>query len=512
LLARASNRGREIAVRLSVGASRARLLRQLMVESFTLAALGALAGIAIAAAAARILTALKPPLPIPLTFAFEIDGAVMGYAIVLSIATALFFGLAPAWRASRPDLVPALKGIAGGSTRQGPGRGSFLSRALVVGQLAVSLVLLVAGALLTRALFEAQRADLGFDPSSIASLSFDLGMNNFSVEEVEAFQPRLIERLSALPEVESISLAARTPLAPDINMDGIHIPGHHRPDDEATTIDATYVDANYFRVVGVPLVEGRAFDANDREGSPRVAIVNQAMAKLYWPDESAVGKVFYNEGFDGPAIEIVGVARDHKVRTVAEEPRPYIHYAWAQSPSSLTAVMARVRGSAGAALPALEREILAMNPEIVFTERTTAQEVVDVTLLPTRVGAALLGAFGALALALAAVGLYGVIAYSVSRRTREVGLRMALGARGTDVVGMILSSGMRLALVGLGIGAVLAALLAKVLESYLYGVSSLDPIAYLACAFVLLAVAAAANLVPAMRASRVSPMSALRYE
>jgi len=197
---------------------------------------------------------------------------------------------------------------------------------------------------------------------------------------------------------------------------------------------------------------------------------------------------------------------------VGEEPRPYIHFAWAQTPSVLTTVMVRVNGRADAALPVLEREILSINREIVFTERSTAQEVVDMTLVPTRAGAALLGAFGALALALAAVGLYGVIAYSVSRRTREVGLRMALGARGSDVVRMILSSGMRLTLVGVAIGAVASAFLAKVLEAYLYGVSSIDPVAYLAAALLLLAVAGAANLVPALRASRVSPMTALRYE
>jgi ABC-type antimicrobial peptide transport system permease subunit len=174
--------------------------------------------------------------------------------------------------------------------------------------------------------------------------------------------------------------------------------------------------------------------------------------------------------------------------------------------------MVRMRGTAAAALPVLEHEILAMNPEIVFTEKATAQEVVDLTLLPTRAGAGLLGAFGALALALAAVGLYGVIAYSVSRRTREVGLRMALGARGSDVIRMILSSGIRLTLLGVGIGAVASAFLAKVLESYLYGVSAVDPVAYLGAASVLFAVAVAANLIPALRASRVSPMSALRYE
>jgi predicted permease len=511
LLARASNRRREIAVRLSVGASRADLLRQLMCESFVLAALGTLAGLAVAAAAGRILSGMQTSLPLPVSFTIGIDPTVIAYAILLSIATAVFFGLAPAWRASRPDLVPALKGDSGGDER-GRRRGSFLSKALVVGQLAVSLVLLVAGALLTRALVVAQSADLGFDPAGIASLSFDLGMNNFTLEQAQAFRPQMIDRLKGLPGVQAVSLAVRMPLAPDINMEGIHVPGHHRPDDDADTIDATYVDENYFRVVGVPVVEGRGFEASDREGSPKVVIVNQAFAKRYWPNESALGKHISTDGYEGTPFEIVGVVRDHKVRSVGEEDRPYLHFAWAQAPSIITTVMVRVSGAADAALPVLEKEILAMNPEIVFTEKATAQEVVDLTLLPTRAGAGLLGAFGALALGLAAVGLYGVIAYSVSRRTREVGLRMAMGARGVDVVRMILSSGMRLALVGIAIGAAASALVAKVLESYLYGISSVDPLAYLAAVVVLVLVAGAANLIPALRAARVSPMTALRYE
>ncbi|HEY7817306.1 MAG TPA: ABC transporter permease, partial [Vicinamibacteria bacterium] len=390
LLARASNRRREIAVRLSVGASRADLLRQLMCESFVLAGLGTIAGLAVAAAAGRILSAMQTSLNLPLSFTIGVDLTVIAYAILLSIVTSVAFGLAPAWRASRPDLVPALKGDSG--SEGGRRRGSFLSKALVAGQLAVSLVLLVAGALLTRALVAAQSADLGFDPAGIASLSFDLGMNNLTLEEAQAFRPQMVERLSGLPGVEAVSLAVRMPLAPDINMEGVHVPGHHRPDDDADTIDATYVDENYFRVVGIPIVEGRGFETADREGSPKVVVVNQALAERYWPGESALGKRITTDGYDGTAFEVVGVARDHKVRTVGEESRPYLHFARSQSPSIVTTVMVRVSGSADAALPALEREILSMNPEIVFTEKTTAQEVVDLTLLPTRAGAGLLGA------------------------------------------------------------------------------------------------------------------------
>jgi predicted permease len=400
LLARAANRRREIAVRLAIGASRGQLVRQLMCESFVLALLGTAAGLALAAVAGRVLSALQPPLPIPVSFAIGIDLTVVAYATALAVATALFFGLAPALRASRPDLVPALTGDSA-SAQGGPRRGSLLQKALVVGQLAVSLVLLVAGSLLTRALFEAQNADLGFDPSGIASIAFDLGMNNYTTEEAEAFRRSMVERLEGLPGVEAVSLAARMPLAPDINMEGVMIPGHHRPDDDPTAIDSTYVDESYFRVVRVPIVEGRGIGASDREGSPKVVVVNQALAQRYWPNESAVGKRIYPEVFEGPSVEIVGVARDHKVRSIGEEARPYLHFAWAQSSSLLTTVMVRTSGRADEALPLLEREILAMDPEIVFTEKATAQEVTDVTLLPTRAGASLLGAFGVLALLLA---------------------------------------------------------------------------------------------------------------
>jgi putative ABC transport system permease protein len=511
LLARAQNRSREIAVRLSVGASRVQLMRQLMTEALVLAGLGALVGIGLAAAAARALTLFQPPFPIPLEFAYDLDGTVVGYAIAISLATAVVFGLAPAYRATKPDLVPALKGSSAGS-QSGTKRGSYLSKTLVVGQLAVSLVLLVAGTLLTRGLFQAQRTELGFDPDRLSALSFDLGMNNYTLEQAKAFQRELRERLEALPGIETVAMTSRMPLAPDINMESIRIPGQHRPEDDGTPIDATYVDARYFRAIGVPIVEGRAFDENDREGSPKVVIVNQAFAKRYWPNESALGKRIFTENFDGPSYEIVGVSRDHKIRSIGEEPRPYLQFALAQSPTVLTNLLVRTSVSTDAALPMLEKEVHAMNPEIVFTERTTAREVVDVTLMPTRAGASLLAAFGGLALLLAAVGLYGVIAYSVSRRTREVGLRMAMGAKGSDVVKMILGSGLRLAGLGVAIGSLASAGVARVLESYLYGVSAVDPIAYLVAAFVLLAVAVVANLVPALRASRVSPMTALRYE
>ena len=511
LLARAANRSREIAVRLSVGASRGRLVRQLMTESLVLATLGGVMGVALAYWAARVLSAAQPPLPIPIRFAYELDTSVMAFAIFVSLATAVLFGLVPAFRASRPNLVPALKGEAIGIND--PTKRRFtLSNALVVGQLAISLVLLVAGALLTRGLIEAQRTDVGFDASRVATLGFNLQMNNYSLERAQALQRQLLESLPALPGVQYVTLASRLPLSPSIHMEGIFVPEIHQTEDDIVPLDVVYVGEDYFRVTGIPIVQGRAFAEQDREGAPRVLIVNETMAARYWPGRSAVGELIYTGGPEGDPAEIIGVSRDHKVRTLGEEPRPYVHFPRAQSPSRSTQILARTSGPAEAFLPALRSAILEVEPEIVFTEDRTASDVVDITLVPARVGARLLGAFGGLALLLAAVGLYGVIAYAVSRRTHEVGLRMALGANASNVLTMILRQGMMLAVVGVVLGAVFAAIVARLAQALLYGVSSIDPLAYGLAALLLLVVAFAANLIPAWRASRVSPIAALRYE
>jgi predicted permease len=297
-----------------------------------------------------------------------------------------------------------------------------------------------------------------------------------------------------------------------VQMEGVLIPGHHQPGDDGTPIDATQVEPDYFRVFGVPLVKGRNFGPADREGTSPVVIINEVMADRFWPDQDPIGKRIYTDGFDEPPHEVVGVARNHKVRSIGEDPTPYLYFPLEQSPSVATSLFVRARGSAAAILPDVRREVLAMNPSIVFTDASTASEVVDLTLMPTRVGAVLLGGFGLLALGLAAIGLYGVIAYTVSRRTREVGLRMAMGARVTDVIRMILGQGLKLAIWGIGIGSVASIWVGNFLRALLYGVSAMDPFAFALAGLVLLVVAAVANVVPALRAARVSPISALRYE
>lgn len=511
LLARAAGRRREIAVRLAIGAARGRVVRQLLAESLCLAALGGALGLLLAYGGSRILTSLPLPLPVPVSFTFALDGRVLLFALLASLGTVLAFGLAPALQASRPALVPSLRAEAGSGL--GHDRRRFVPRHLLVtGQLALSLVLLVAGALLLRALGAARDIPPGFDPDRLAVLSFNLKMNGYTEEQAVSFQRRLVDQLSTAAGVEQVALVSRPPLGSDYNMEGIRLPGQHGPDDEPALVDATYVEPDYFAAIGVSILEGRTFGDADTEGSPRVVVVNEAMAKRFWPGRSALGERIYTEGFDKPAHQVVGVVRDYAVRLLGEAARPYLHLAWRQQKSRHTTVLARTSGPARAAVASLRQSVLSLEPAVVFTEEGTASDLLRLTLVPTRVGATLLGSFGAIALFLAAIGLYGVVSYNVEQRTREVGLRMALGARVGDVLRLVLGQGMRLALVGVVIGGLGAAAVARVLSSLLYGVSAVDPLAYGGAMALVLAVALVANWLPARLAARVDPMVALRTE
>jgi predicted permease len=507
LLARATARRRELAIRTAIGASRGTLVRQLLAEGLVLAGAGGALGLLIAWWAGRALTGLGTDVfPIPVRFEFSIDASVLAFAMTASIATALVFGLLPALSSSRPELVPALKDQSEGSAGR---RRVTLRDALVVGQLALSVLLLACGALLGRGLLAAQRVELGYEPQTIASLSFNLQMNGYDVVRATALRDRAIEALRAVPGVGQVSHASRLPLAPDINMTGVHVPGHHAPDQEST-VDVVSVGADYFDAVGVPVVSGRAFSAADLGGERRVLIVNETMARTFWPNGQALGARIHLGDLKTPPYEVIGIARDHKVRSVGEDPRPYMHLPAGSSHN--VGLVVRTAGSAEPVLPALRAAVLALEPSIVFTEAVSADAVAATTMAPTRIGALVIGAFGALALLLATIGLYGVVSYSVSRRTREVGIRMAVGATRTQVLRVVLAQGLRLAVVGAGLGAIGAAVAGRLLESLLYGISAVDPLALGAAAMVLLIVALVANLIPARAAANVDPLRALRSE
>jgi len=508
LLARAAARRKEVAVRLALGAGRARLVRQLLTESLLLALAGGGAGFAVAVFATRVIAAIQPPLPIDLGVDFSVDARVFAFTLAASALTGVVFGLAPALRASRPDLVPALKGAAVDDAGRA---GRFeLRDALVVTQVAISMVLLVGGALLVRSLASAQRTELGFDADNTSHYTVALDMFGYDDNDAAVFFETARARLLDHPGVEAVALTSRAPMSINDNNWAVYIDGHQSSaEDRPYVIGGAYVDAGYFDTLQVRLLEGRLLvpaDAEDR----RVTVVTRAFAERFWPGDSAIGKSFRNE-LAGPEVQIVGVVEDYKTRTVGEAPTPYLHYPFPTGRTTYAAFLVRTREPAAAQLADLERVFLSIDPELVFLDTAPLRELVDVTLFPVRAGALLIGVFAALALALAGVGLYGVIGYAVSRRTHEIGIRMALGAETRRVLALVVTRGMVLVVLGIGAGTLLSLLAGRVLASVLYGIGPTDAIAFGAAVATLLLVALLANLVPARRAARVDPMVALRH-
>jgi predicted permease len=511
LLARASGRRREIAVRLAIGASRARLATQLLTESAVMAALGAFAGIALAWTLTQVALSIRLPIPVPLAFALQIDGRVLLFTTAVTVIAALIAGLAPALKASRPNVVAQLKGeIAGGSVAS---RRWTLRDGLVASQIAVTMVLLVTAGLLTRSLIAAQRIGIGFESRGLAVLSTELSLIGYDDARGDRLFAQAIDRVRALPGVESAALAERTPFAINYNRNNIFIPGRHQAGDlKGFVTDATRVDSAYFATLGVPIVQGRNFASADTPTSPGVVIVNEAFARKHWPNDTAIGKVIRSGSLEGRAFEIVGICADYKVSTIGESPTPYVHYAHSQRPSAGETILVRTRGDAGVVLAAMRREVLALEPNVVFLDNQTMEAQVDTTLMPARLGAMSVSAVGAVAMVLAAIGLYGVIAYSVSQRTREIGIRMALGAQTGSVVGLVMKQGLALAAAGVAVGTLFGLAAAKAVSGALYGVGFLDAMTWIGALVTLFGVSALANIIPARRAAIVDPSRALRAD
>jgi putative ABC transport system permease protein len=510
LLARATGRRREIGVRLALGAGRGRLVRQLLVESALLAVAGGLVGLVLAYWAGEVLAALPLPLPAQLSLDLGLDLRVFAFTFLLSLATGLLFGLAPALAATRPDLVAQLKddGAAAGTGRL---RRFGLRGLLVVGQVAVTLVLLVGAALLLRSLLASLGADVGFRPQGLALASFDLGMVRYPEAEGKRFVADALERARALPGVAAAAVAERLPFSLNVHVNQVYPEGYTpAPGEPGFALDVTRVSPGFFATLGVPLLRGRDFGPADAEGTPGVVIVNEALARRFWPGEDPIGKRLRTQGPDGPAFEVVGLVADYAVRAVGEEPRPMVHFARDQRYSPYATLVVRGRPGAPPQVEALRRLLLGMEPDLVLIEARTMEQMIGVTLLPARAGAAVVGGFGLLALALAAVGLYGVIAYAVSRRTREIGIRMALGAAPAAVLRQVLGQGAALVAAGLALGAAGALAVTRLLAGAFFGLAPFEPGALLAAAGLLAAVALAANLLPARRAARLDPVTALR--
>ena len=508
LLARAATRRREIAIRLAIGASRGRLLRQMLTESLTLAIAGGAAGLALASALIGLISAYKLPLPVNIDVDFSLDWRVLVFTLAASAFTGLVFGLVPAMRSSRPDLVPALK--SDGASDEAGRRGLTLRDVLVVVQVSVSIVLLVAGALLVRSLSAANQVDLGYDVHRLSFMALPMEMNGYDNKASEALFDVARARLEALPGVEGVTLVSRVPLSVNDNNFSVFIDGHQTSSADAPyTSGGASVDEHYFSTLDIAITGGRGFNVSDVIERRHVTVVTKAFAKRYFPDMNAVGQQFRTR-WEADPYEIIGVVEDYRVNTPGEEPTPYLHMPLRRD-TVFGNFIVRTAAPAATQILQLENEIHAIDPDLVFLDSGPMRKLVETRLLAVKLGAWLIGSFGLLALVLAAVGLYGVIGYSVSRRTREIGIRIALGAESSSVLKLVLRQGMTLVVVGGVVGAALAAAAGRLLSSVLF-VSPLDPMAFGMALAILLAVAAFANWVPARRASRVDPMISLRGE
>jgi len=510
LLARALGRQREIAIRLAVGASRFRLVRQLVVESVTLALAGAGLGLLFAGWTAAGLVALMGHSE-DLAVTADLDWRVFAFAFVLALITGTLFGLAPAWQVTAPSVANTLKDL-GGSVS--PSAGHVRTRkALVMAQCALSLVMLSGAVQFARSLANLNRVDLGFRRERLLEFSVDPSLNGYSAERIRQFAENLTRRMKSMPGVRSVAVGVNAVLTGNNDRSTIHVAGYQAKDDEDMNSNVDQVGPGYFATMGIPLLAGREFSERDGRGAPRVAIVNDVFARYFFKDTNPIGRQLAFGRERGPAIEIVGVVRGSKY-TDLDDPIPRVVYTpFAQQGNPGAVVMyLETRGDPRRVAGAVQREVSALDPELPVTNLRTMEEQVEEALAGERMMAALSTAFAALATVLTAVGLYGVMAYTVARRTREIGIRLALGAARSSLLGMIMREVAILTAAGLGIAVPLVQILARVVAGQLYGIPPGDPVSLLVAALALAPVAMVAGYIPAERATRVNPLRALRYE
>jgi predicted permease len=510
LLGRAVARRREIGVRLSLGASRWRIVRQLLTESLLLAVLAGAIGLLLGAWATDLLAS---QIPAPLDV--SVDLRVIAFTAGAVVLTAAFFGLVPAVHGTRADVAAAIKETTTGFGR----RRSRLQGGFVVAQLSLSLVLLTTAGLFLHTLYKAARIEVGFDATTrVLAASFDLGLQAYTPERAETFVRELTARVSGLPGVTSVSFTNQVPMSDrvigaDVTVEGDDPRARGVSEDGNRAAQLSSVRENYFRTTGIPFVRGRDFTPRDDDRAERVAIVSENLARRAWPNADPLGKRLSLNGADGPFLTVVGVVREALVGATGERPRPVVYLPQRQHPRTLDLTL--VVRSASDARPLAEpirRALRALDPHLpVYGVQTLAQYRSD-RMGELRLGSGLLAIFGGLALLLATVGVYAVMAFSVGQRTREVGVRVALGALRHQVVRLFLGEGMRLAGVGIAIGLALSAVVAKLLSSAFYGITPGDALTFVAVATLLASVALAACWLPARRAASVEPMQALRHE
>ncbi len=511
VLARAGTRQKEIAIRLATGAGRMRLVRQLLTESVLLSTLGGSAGLALAASISGLVIGFTPPNNnafSSLTLDNRLDLRVLAFTLAISVLTGVLFGLAPALIASRQDLVSALKeeaAVFGKKVRR-----LNLRNLLMVGQIAISMMVLVGAGLCVRSLRNLHAIDTGFDPAKVLVMSVDLGLSGYNRERGLQFYSELLERVRRLPGVEAVSLATQIALGNGFGA-MMRAEGYVPKPGEDISSDFNQVGPEYFRVMKIPLLEGREFGRSDTINTPPVAIINETAARRFWPGQSAIGRrVIVGRPPDDQASVVVGVVKDSKYRRLTEEVRPAVFTPFLQRYRGDMTLHVRTAGEPSSMLAAVRREVQALDASLPLYNTRTLEEQKSSSLYASRLAATLLTMFGLLALMLAAVGLYGVMAYNVNRRTHEIGIRMALGAHGREVWRLIMVEGAAIMTVGLLLGLSMALAGTRLVESFLYGVRPNDPVAFASAALLLAVVGLLANYLPARRASRTDPMVALR--
>jgi predicted permease len=504
-LARARDRRREMGIRLSIGASRGRIVRQLLTESLVFSVLGGLAGLGLAYLALGVLAGVRVPMEGPWDFSISLDNTALAFTLVISLAAGLLFGMAPALQAANPNTVAAVKGEADGKA----GR-SRTSSVLVVLQMALSVLLLISSGLFLRSLQGATEIDPGFrQPRNLLVASLDPGLQGYDEGRSREFLDRLQEEVAALPGVTAVGMTDQLPLGLGGSDRSVEVPGYEFTEGELRSIMYNLVTEGYLEAMGVRLLEGRTFTRQDDGSGAPVLIINQRFAERFWPGQSAIGKTVTTAGEDRT---VIGVVETGKYRSLGEAPSEFMYLPQRERFTSGMTLVARTAADPRNVLGEVRAVVRGLDPDLPLFDVQTMEDHMGIALLPAALGGTVLGIFGLLGLTLAAVGIYGVMAYSVSRRRREIGIRVALGADKPRVLKLVLGEGMRLTLVGMGAGLLGAAGAAQLVKGLLYNVSALDPVAFVGVPLVLLAVAALAVYLPARRAATVAPMTALKTD
>jgi putative ABC transport system permease protein len=506
LLARGAHRRKEIAVRLAMGATRLRVARQLLTESLLLSVLGASLGLLLGGFLIQLVKAAVPSLDFTLTLDLRMDWRVVSFVVALALLTGLAFGLVPALYVSRLDLLSALKDELTWGRRR-----SWLRGGLIAMQVALSSILLITAGLTVRSLQHTRALGPGFDPNHALTLSVDLGLQGYDEASGRNFYQQLLQATRALPGVKSVGLIRSLPLGLEYSTTGVYPDG--RPEPHANEMpSACYesISPGYFAAMGIPLMAGRDFSGAETAKSSGVAIINETLAQQFWPGENPIGKRLHSGNTGSNALEVIGIAKNGKYQTLGELPSLMIYYPLSQVYSSDAALVARTNSDPKPVIASVRNEVLKLDPNLPIYETKTLEEHLKLPLFPLHAGAVAVGSFGLLAMILAAIGIYGLMAYSVAQRTKEIGIRMALGARARDVWTMVLRQGLIIVAVGIACGLLGSITLSKIIASLLYGVSATDPVAFALSLLLLSAVALAACFFPARRATKVDPVAAIK--